>query len=417
MVDNDAGECNTNFCRAVMRDQPSGGRRPGPERSRPLSLLIVLGWFLLAGSAAGCVYLCIACAAVRRFAGQQRPHAAAAPPASVLKPLCGEDSGLFDNLRSFCRQDYPAWQVVFGLQRQDDPAVPVVQRLVAEFPGADIALVVDSHRRGSNLKIANLQNMLPAARHDLLVLADSDMRVAPDYLRDIAAPLADPEVGIVTCLYRGVPAGGIWSALAALHVNHSFLPQALVGAVLGAGAGCFGASIALRRETLEAIGGFAVIADALADDHALGTAVRRLGRRIELSPHLVDNVIAEPSLAALFRHELRWARTIRLITPGGFAGSIVTHALALAGLGLALGPVPAGTAMMAAALACRVVTVRLTDRALRLPPSPLWLLPARDVLSFAVFLASFFVRTVAWRDRTFRIGPDGQLSLNGDRPG
>jgi ceramide glucosyltransferase len=172
----------------------------------------------------------------------------------------------------------------------------------------------------------------------------------------------------------------------------------------------------LRRDTLAAIGGLAAVADALADDHALGAAVRRQGLKLVLSPHLVDNVIVEPSLAALFRHELRWARTIRSIAPAGFVGSVVTQPMILALLALALGVWPAAAAMLAASLTCRGVMVRTIDRALRLRSSPLWLLPVRDLLSFAVFVASFFTRTVAWRDQTFRIGPKGRLILDGDKP-
>ena len=303
------------------------------------------------------------------------------------------------------------------MQDGADPAIAVVRRLIAEFPAADLTLVVESGRRGGNLKVANLQNMLPAARHDLIVIADSDMRVAPDYLAAVTAPLLDPATGLVTCLYRGVPAAGPWSRLAALHINHGFLPQALVAERLGARGGCFGATLALRRDTLAAVGGFAAIADRLADDHALGEAVRRLGRKVVLSPHLVDNIIAEPSLAALFRHELRWARTIRAVAPAGFLGSVVTQPMVLAIAALALGNNPlAAPAMLLAALFCRFVMVRMVDRALRLPPTPLRLVPGRDLLSFAVFVASFFTRKVAWRDRTFRIGRDGQLILDGDSP-
>jgi ceramide glucosyltransferase len=195
------------------------------------------------------------------------------------------------------------------------------------------------------------------------------------------------------------------------------LPQAALADAIGAGAGCFGASIALRRETLERIGGLGAIADELADDYALGAAVRRRGLQIELSPLLVDNVIHEPGLAALFRHELRWARTIRLVAPLGFLGSVVTQPVAMAVFALALGTLPTvAAATLLLALLSRVVSVGLIDRSLRLPPSPLALLPLRDLLSFAVFIASFFARRVAWRDRTFRVGPNGRLTLDGDSP-
>ncbi len=258
-------------------------------------------------------------------------------------------------------------------------------------------------------------NMLPQARHDILVLADSDMRVGPDFLATVSAPLADPDVGLVTCLYRGVSAGGLWSRLACLHVNHGFLPQAAVAAAIGAGVGCFGAAIALRRQTLDAIGGFAAIADALADDYALGAAVRAGGGRLVVSSYLVDNIIAEPGFLALFRHELRWARTIRLVAPWGFMGSIVTQPVVLALIAVATGALPvAAPAIFVLAGLCRIGAVRATDRLLGLPPSPLHLLPLRDLLSFAVFVASFFARRVAWRDRTFRIDAKGELMVDGD---
>ena len=375
-----------------------------------LKVLTLFAGLLCAASAAGCLYLLCAGVAVRRFAARPPSRAGASTPISVLKPLCGEDAGLYENLVSFCRQDYPSWQIVFGVQDPTDPAIAVVRRLIADFPEVDIALVIESGRRVGNLKVANLQNMLPAARHDIIVIADSDMRVTPDYLAEVTAPLADRAMGLVTCLYRGVSAGGIWSQLACGYVNHGFLPQALVAAALGERNGCFGATLALRRDTLDAVGGLAALADSLADDHALGAAVRRLGLGVVISPYIVDNFIAEPSLKALFRHELRWTRTIRMIAPAGYVGSVVTQPVTLALAALALGALPLMAALMLAlALGCRAAMVRMVDRALRLRPTPLWLVPARDLLSFAVFIASFFARKVAWRDREFRIGPKGQL--------
>ncbi len=375
----------------------------------------LLALALIGLSVIGCLFLGLSALAVRRLFARRPAHGGARPPVSILKPLCGEDHDLAANLRSFCRQDYPEFQVVFGVRDTRDPAVATVERLMAEFPAADLVLVADRRQRGSNLKVANLHNMLPAARHDVLVIADSDMRVSPGYLAVVSAPLADPAVGIVTCLYRGTPAGGLWSRLACLHINHGFLPQAAVAEAIGAGAGCFGASIALRRETLERIGGLSAIENELADDYALGAAVRRAGGRIELSSYLVDNVIAEPGLSALFRHELRWARTIRLVAPLGFFGSVVTQPVVMAALAAALGVFPvAAPAMLAIALFCRCASVLAVDRALGLQPSPLYLLPVRDVLSFAVFVASFFTRKVEWRDRIFRVGPGGELTLDGD---
>ncbi len=375
-----------------------------------VQLMTFVAGLLGAASAAGCLYLFYAAATVRRFAALSRSGGGTMPPISVLKPLCGGEPGLYENLASLCRQDYSSWQVIFGVQDPGDPAIAVVRRLIKDFPEADIDLVVDSTRHGGNLKVANLLNMLPKARHDIIFIADSDMRVTPDYLAEVSAPLAEPATGLVTCLYRGRAEGGIWSQLGCSHINHGFLPQALVAQTLGERNGCFGATLALRRETLQAAGGLAAIADALADDHALGAAVRNLGLTVVLSSYIVDNVVAEASLKALFRHELRWARTIRMIAPAGYFGSMVTQPVALALAAFATGVMPlTALGIVAVALGCRSVMVRMVDRALRLPPTPLWLIPARDLLSFAVFVASFFARTVAWRDREFRIGPEGRL--------
>lgn len=372
---------------------------------------------LLAGSGCGIVYLGFASRAVCRFVRQPQRRGSSTFPVSVLKPLCGEDPGLYENLRSFCGQDYPKFQVVFGVRDANDPAAGVVRRLMAEFPAADLVLVVDGRRRGTNLKIANLQNMLPAARYDILVLADSDMRVAPGYIADVTADLADRGGALVTCLYRGISGGGLWSDLAASHINHGFLPEVLVSQALGYAPGCFGATIALSRATLDDIGGLAAVEDELADDHALGMAARGLGHHVLMSPHIVDNVIVEGGIAELFRHELRWARTIRLLAPIGYTFSIVTQPVILAALAVGTGAQPEAALMvLAASLVWRCATVRAIDRALGLAATPLWKVLIRDVLSFAVFVASFFARTVTWRDSTFRVSPKGQLVVDGDSP-
>jgi ceramide glucosyltransferase len=282
-------------------------------------------------------------------------------------------------------------------------------------PEKDIELVVDARAIGSNLKVANLENMLPAASHDIIVLADSDMRVDPHYLAAVTAPLQDPRNGLVTCLYKGVPMGGLWSQLGAMHINFAFLPSALSGEAIGVGGGCFGATIALRREILDRIGGFARIRDELADDHRLGDAVRELGLATVLSPYIVENRLAEPSLASLWQHELRWARTSRMMAPFGFAGSIVTHTVVLALLAAAAAGFSA-IACWLALISCmlRWISAGVVARALALPIGGLWLLPLRDVLSFAVFLGSFCGRSVLWRDQLFRVEPGGRMTVEGE---
>ncbi|SRR5579875_298185 len=379
-----------------------------------LEWLVFPAWACFAASVAGLLYLAGSAFSVRILVNRPRLERVATP-LTLLKPLKGADAQLYENLRSFCRQDYSPFQIVFGVADPDDPAVAVVRRVTAEFPERDIALVVGGAARAPNRKVANLINMLPAARHELLVISDSDMRVTPDYLATIAPLLVAPGVGLVTCLYRGMPAGaGLWSRLACMHVNHGFLPQAAVGEMLQAGDGAFGATLALSRATLEAIGGLATIADRLADDHALGSAVRRLGRAVKLAPVIVDNVIFEPDLAALFRHELRWARTVRMVAPAGYAGSVITHPLVLAFLSWLLHPSAWTFYGLIAAFLVRAVTIWLDDGALRLERTPLHLIPLRDGLSFGVFVASFFARSVAWRDRHYRIASGGRLTLDGD---
>ena len=333
-----------------------------------------------------------------------------------MKPLCGEDPGLFDNLLSFADQRYPQYEMICGVQNPADSAIPIVERLKRERPDIPVALVVDTARRGGNLKVANLMNMLPSVRHDRLIMVDSDMRVPPNFLATVTAPLEDGGVGLVTSLYRGRPAdSGVASVLGAQYINHAFLPQAVVGEVLRPGQGCFGASIGMTRETLEAIGGFEAVSDALADDNALGSAVRRIGKRIVVSDLIIDDWVSEPSLSALFRHELRWALTIRRVAPWGYLGSLVTHPVMLALLGACLGALSwLSVGVLAVALLGRFAMVRATDRALGLEPTPLWLVPLRDLVSFGVFLASYCTRTVAWRDRTFHVDRQGQLTLEGD---
>ncbi len=363
----------------------------------------------------GVLYLVVAVWAVRRFVALPQVQPACRPPVTVLKPLHGDEPNLYENLRSFCVQAYPGLQVVFGVRLGTDPAVAVVERLRAELPDVDIDLVVDGRIHGTNLKISNLINMMARAKHDLLVVADSDMHAGPDYLDGVIAPLLEPVVGLVTCIYRGRPVGGVWSRVGAMFINHGFLAQVLVGRLVGADTGCFGATMALRRQTLEQVGGFEAFRDQLADDYALGAAVRGLGLGVALSPHIVDTQVCEPNFNALVRHELRWARTLRSIEPLGYGASIVTHPLAAALLLLiASGGARYALAIFAAVFACRMVYNTVTDSALAVTPSAAWLVPVRDLVSVSVLIASFCGTSVTWREQTFRVAADGQLTLDGD---
>ncbi|MBE1237612.1 bacteriohopanetetrol glucosamine biosynthesis glycosyltransferase HpnI [Phaeovibrio sulfidiphilus] len=377
----------------------------------------VLSFVLLIVFVASCGYVLASVLATRRFvraSARERDRtafdAAAARPVSVLKPLHGLEDGLLENLRSFCRQTYPEFQIVFGVHSPDDPALAVARAVRDEFPGHDIAIVVNDAAPFRNRKVSNLDNMMREARHPWLVLADSDMRVAPDYLATVTAPLADPANGAVTCLYRGVVSdSGLWSALGAMHINFNFLPEALLGDWLGVGDGCFGATIALSRETLERIGGFAAIGDHLADDHALGQAVRALGLRVVLSRALVDTMVSEPTSSSLLDHELRWAHTVFLVQPAGYMGSFLTFPVPLAVLAAAFLPLWAGGTAVASAIALRWLSVHLLARLFSLATPEVARLVLRDAISFYIFVTSFFRRKLVWRGHTLTSLKNGTI--------
>jgi ceramide glucosyltransferase len=362
-------------------------------------------------AAVGCFYLLLAALATP----PARPPAAAsaAPAVTVLKPLNGDEPQLFENLASLCLQDYAGpVQIICGVQNPKDPAIDVVERLAATFPGADIQLVVDRTQHGANLKVANLINMARHVRHDCIVLADSDIGVERNYLETLTAELAQPGVGAVTCFYNGVGAAGFWSTLSALQVNAHFLPNALVGLRSGLARPCFGSTIALTRQVLAEIGGFEAFADHLADDYAMGDAVRAAGLTVVTAPMLVAHNCAESSFPDLWGHELRWARTIRNVDSVGYAGLLVTHPFAWALIAAATGAPTAGAALAGLAIACRIMLLRTLTRTYKLASQIYWLAPVRDLLSFAVFVWSFFGADLTWRGRSYRMQANGRLTAD-----
>jgi ceramide glucosyltransferase len=373
-----------------------------------------IGWFCLVLAIGGTGFTLLAAGFVRPqpSGGRSDSDSGGQGPATLLKPLHLAEPGLEDNLRSFLRQDYQ-WpiQVVFGVRSYADPALQVVSRLKREFPAADIDVVVDSKLGGSNPKIANLINMIGRARHDLLVLSDSDIRVETDYVRKIALALDEPDVGAVSCLYSGYPLGNMWSTLAAMGIDYQFLPNARVGIAFGLTEPCFGSTIAMRRQTLTEIGGFEAVANVLADDFELGRAIREMGYRLAIPTLTVEHVCGQTSLAALFRQELRWAKTTLTLAGAGYGGTLVTFPLPLALLAawfLDFSPVSLGG--IAAALLSRTLLVVCSGRPVGPRAERLWLLPLRDVLSFGVFAASFFGRTVDWRGTRYLARADGALA-------
>jgi ceramide glucosyltransferase len=372
--------------------------------------------FLIAGLAAltmiGALQAVAGWIVTLRFVRRAENERTATPiaPMTVLKPLYGQEPLLAEALATLCEQDYPSeWQIVFGVGDAADTAIPVVRAIQRSYPERDIALVIDPRRHGSNPKVGNLINMLPAARHDILVIADSDVHARPDYLRRLADALDRPATGLVTTLYTGLTAfPTLFGQLGATQITHGFLPGALLARAMGR-RDCLGATMCLRRETLDRIGGLEALKDHLADDNVLGRLVRAAGLDVALSHTVVATTVPERSLAALWRHELRWARTIRTLEPAAFAASLLQYPLALATLTL----IAAGGAIWSWAFALGVWSVRAfaaaaIDHALAgmlgglAFRCPVWLLPLRDLLSLAEWLASHTGRRVDWRGHALR---------------
>jgi ceramide glucosyltransferase len=362
----------------------------------------VLAWLFGLLAAAGTGYTLHAARVMARLGRTPAPRGPA-EPVTLLKPLHGPEPRLAANLATFLAQDWDApVEMVAGVSRADDPAAAV-----ARATGA--TLVVDATRHGANGKVSNLVNMMRAARHGLLVLSDSDMSVPPHYLATLAGALAAPGVGAATCLYRGRGEAGSWSVLAAAGISYQFLPSVALGVALGLARPCMGSTIALRRETLDAIGGFARVADQLADDYEIGAAVRGLGLRVVVPPMIVTHGCDEASLAALWRHERRWAITVRRIDPAGNLGQAVTYPLAWALLTVPLAPLP-GLALLLAALGARLVLKGAVDRAVGVSSAPARMIPFRDCVSFATYLSAFVARNVDWRGTRLTMLDKGRVS-------
>ena len=373
--------------------------------------MAAIHWLGTGLTAAAAGYACAALGAVLKSLRAPSPCSDnhQLPGVSVLKPLHGAESRLYENLRSFCLQTHPDYQLVFGVREAEDPAIAAVQRLCTEFPRLAITVVIDPRIHGSNPKVSNLINMLPHASHDWLVLADSDISVSTDYLARVTSLLADPGVGIVTCLYHGIAQQNFWSRLGRLFIDDWFAPSVRLTHAFGSTNFAFGSTIALRRETLLTIGGFEVLRDTLADDFRLGELTRQAHLRTVLSDLVVGTQISETRLSTLWTHELRWLRTIRAIAPLGFAMTFVcfTSPMLLLGLALAPGVSTAGLALLGG---CARILLNIAQRRSRPDASPWYeilLIPLRDGLSLLEWAVALTGWRVRWHGQVLHVRDDG----------
>lgn len=353
---------------------------------------------LLIGASGGCFYLLLVALLVATFKPRRRENRRSQEPVTILVPLCGAEPQLAERLRSLCRQDYPAEiQVVCGARSRLDPAVEVVRAVASECHPASIELRIDGRAYGGNPKISNLINMLRFARHDTLVMIDSDIAIGRRFIAEMIDQLGQPGVGAVTSFYRCVAEGNAWAQLATIATNTYFLPDAILALRLRLVEPCFGACIALPRETLRRIGGLQRFADCLWDDFAIGEAVRHAGMNVALAPTAVDHVCSTDSCGDLFERELRAARIVRAITPYGQFGRIVAYPFTLAMIAALLGGGSPALLIAAVGLVGRAVVSGLFARRFG-AASPLYSwLPAAELMIFAAFVTSWGGSAVIWR--------------------
>ena len=380
----------------------------------------VLGLLLLLSLSAIAYYGYAIYAANKFFAHSPVYDEAFHPAVSILRPICGIDSKTYQNLASFCQQEYPEYQIIFGVQDPQDPSMEVVRQLIKDFANLDIQVTASLYSFGANRKVSNLAHAVTKAKYDILLLADSDVRVEPDYLRRVIQPLSDPAVGVVTCLYRSIAQGWV-TTIEALSTPTEFLPGVLVSTALEGIKFAMGQTIVIRRSVLEEIGGFAAIADYLADDFQLGFLPTQAGYKVVLSDYLIDHVMPQSAIAESIHRQTRWLVGIRASRPWGYIGLIFTHGTVTSLLFLlATGGSVLGWSVLSVAWVMRLAMAWFVGiRCLGDPVAQklFWLVPLRDGISFVLWGYSLIGNTVEWRDRQFRLTRSGKLiALNPNLP-
>jgi ceramide glucosyltransferase len=354
-------------------------------------------------------YYLVAIIAALRFFTRERARKLPdfTPPVSILKPVHGVDFATYENFASFCAQDYPAYEILFCVNELSDPAIAVIQEIMADFPGRPIRILSGAAQLGSNRKVNNLVLLAREARHEILVQSDGDVRVSPTYLREVVAPFRDPSVGVVSCLYRGIAQENLWAQLEAVGAASDFMAGALVAGWKEGVTFALGASVTTAKTWLAKMGGYEALANLLADDYEIGNRVHKAGGRVLLSREAVSTMYPAQSARGFWEHQVRWARTIRHVRPASFLGLLFTHGLPLALLAAAVAPaVCIGAAYLVAYLVLRLTMAwvvgvwGLQDAVLR---RRLWLVPLRDLLHFAVWLAAFASNRIKWRGLEFEL--------------
>ena len=383
---------------------------------RILEIAAALGTLASAGYSLLCLWSAAKFVHDIKAAANRVPSTPFLPPVSILKPLKGVDPGMYESLRSHCLQDYPEYEIIFGVSEADDPAIALVERLRAEFPERTIRLVQCLNILGPNVKVSNLAQMLPQASNEYLIVNDGDIRVEPDYLRRVVAPLQSNAIGMSTCLYRGVPGASLGSQLEALGISADFCPGVLTARFLEGGIRFgLGSTLAFRRRDLQSVGGFESLLDYLADDYQLGNRLAASGLKVDIATTIVDTHLPSYSFGGFLRHQLRWARTVRDSRPWGYVGLCITFGLVWAALAVILSTGAAWAwTLFAVTIVLRLGAVAFVGGSVlrdRRVFGQLWLIPLRDVLGLGIWLASFVGHTVSWRGETFTLN-HGRLVRN-----
>jgi len=381
-------------------------------------LLLTVGAAGLVTSTAYLILVLIAGVRFRRGQSREAIAPTAFPPVTLLKPLCGIEPGLEAHLTSFFEQQYPTYEIIFGARHEDDPALEIARRVSERYPSVPVQIVITGEPWRPNAKVCSLVKMYERARYDYFIISDSDVTVGPNYIAEVVQPLLDPENGMVTSLYRGLPTGGAWAKLEALGMSVEMTAGAIVANLLEGMKFALGPTMAIRRDALEAVGGFESLADYCADDYVLGREVAESGRQVVMSQHVIDHVVINRRFACSMHHQMRWMKSTRFSRCAGHAGTAMTFAMPFGLLAIvaagALHHWVLGAGLFAAAFLNRVVLsiaagwgVVRDRRALRLA----WLYPLRDLMGFVFWCASYSGRMIVWRGDCYRLEAGGHMVL------